>query len=179
MKILCVSGKRESGKSLLASRLEHYHGWTRFSLADDLKREVMRAWGLTSTQLWGNQKEAPTTYQRPDGSYFTARDIMIQEGNYRRSIDPLYYCKKFDSSIGDKIVIDDIRFANERIFFRVYHKAKFVRLEREIGKPGLNDPSETELDSFQEWDWTLRKENNVNASDLQAYASYLDTHFLD
>lgn len=176
MILLGISGKRESGKSLLASFLEHYHGWARFSLADELKKEVMRDWKLTPAQLWGKEKETPTQYKRTDGSPLTARDIMIRHGIYKRSIDPLYFCKRFESGIGDKIVCDDIRFLNEINYFKSHFGAKFVRIERSqeaIGKAALDDLSETELDTFKDWDILLPAERNVISDDLKSFASYI------
>src|SRR5712671_5250495 len=171
--LLGISGKRESGKSLLASYLEHYNGWTRFSLADELKKQVMKDWSLLTSQLWGKEKESPTQYVRTNGAPLTGRDIMIREGVYRRSIDPLYYCKKFDERIGDKIVCDDIRFLNEIMFFKNNHGARFVRLERSqeaIGKAALDDLSETELDKYGMWDFKLEADLNKIPSDLQTFA---------
>lgn len=171
-----ISGKRGSGKSLLASYLEHYQGFTRFSLADELKKEVMRDWGLMPIQLWGKDKETPTKYTRTDGSPLTPRDIMIRHGIYRRSIDPLYFCKKFDPRIGDRIVCDDLRFKNELSFFTQW-SPKFVRIERSaelnVFKAAIDDFSETELDSFKAWDYTLPAERNIHATDLKKFAEHI------
>jgi hypothetical protein len=172
--IIAISGPRGSGKSLLASFLEHYHGFTRFSLADELKREVMRDWKLLPNQLWGKDKEVPTGYKRRQGQDLTARDIMIRHGEYRRSIDELYWCRKFDPRIGDNIVIDDLRFKNERAFFKE-HGAIFVRIERKpelnVFKGALDDASETELNEIGNWNYYLSAEENVNSDDLKRFAS--------
>lgn len=178
--ILGISGKRESGKSLLASYLEHYHGWTRFSLADELKKRCMKDFSLSPSQLWGKEKESPTQFQRTDGSMFTARDILIRVGSLYRSIDQLYWCKQFDSRIGDKIVCDDIRFLNEVTYFKTKFGAKFVRLNRTeeaTGKRALDDLSETEMDGYKDFDWILPAEHNKVSKDLQQYAEFLNTHF--
>ena len=179
-KLLCVSGKRGSGKSLLASYLEHYHGWTRFSLADELKREVARDWKLPVSMLWGKDKEVPTGYHRRQGQDLTARDIMIRHGEYRRSIDELYWCKRFNPEMGDKIVIDDLRFKNEVNYFRTLG-AKFIRIERHnelnVFKAALDDQSETELDQNVKWDVILPAERNINADDLKRFAKELNQSF--
>ena len=172
-KLICISGLRGSGKSLLASFLEHDHGFERFSLADELKREVMRDWKLPANMLWGKDKEIPTGYKRRQGQDLTARDIMIRHGEYRRSIDELYWCKLFNPAIADKIVIDDLRFKNEVAFFKSYG-AKFVRINRnpELNcfKAALDDQSETELNSHTEWDLYLPAERNVTTDDLKQFA---------
>jgi hypothetical protein len=177
--IICISGPRGSGKSLLASYLEHYHAFTRFSLADELKREVMRDWKLPASMLWGKDKEISTGYKRRQGQPLTARDIMIRHGEYRRSIDELYWCKLFDPRIGDNIVIDDLRFKNEMEFFK-QHRAIFVRIERKpelnVFKAALDDLSETELNEIGNWDFKLNAEENINAEDLKRFAEYLVLH---
>ncbi len=177
--IVCISGPRGAGKSLLASYLEHDHNFTRFSLADELKREVMRDWKLPASMLWGKDKEIPTGYKRRQGQDLTARDIMIRHGEYRRSISELYWCLKFDSSIGDRIVIDDLRFKNETVYFSNLG-AKFVRIERKpelnIYRAALDDQSETELNDWGKFDYRLEAENNVTSNDLKNFASFLVTH---
>lgn len=181
MQLLMISGKRESGKSLLASYLEHYHGWERFSLADDLKKRVLKDFNLNTKQLWGNEKESPTQYKRTDGSMYTGRDILIRMGTFYRSIDHLFWCKQFDPRIGDKIVCDDLRFLNEVMYFKQTYNAKIVRLNRlQELKPhsaALDDLSETEMDSYGDYDWSLSEEENKTPGDLQKYAEYLNTHF--
>lgn len=179
MRFLGISGLRGSGKSLLASYLEHYHGYARFSLADELKKEVLRDWGLAPNQLWGKDKETPTQYKRTNGAPLTSRDIMIRHGVYRRSIDPLYFCKKFDSRIGDNIVCDDLRFLNEMSFFKQFNP-RFIRIERlqelNIFKAALDDTSETELNSFKDWDYKLEADLNRTPEDLKRFAEYIASH---
>ena len=175
MKIVAISGKRESGKSLLASFLEHNHGFERWSLADDLKRRALRDFPLLRpSQLWGNEKEIPTGYIRTDGSPLTGRDILIRMGTFYRSVDALYWCKQFDPKIGDLIVIDDLRFVNEMRYFKENHETYFVRLERDeeaIGKKALDDLSETEMDSFTGWNYRLEASLNKLPKDLEIFAN--------
>ncbi len=177
MNLICISGKRESGKSLLASYLEHNHNFERFSLADALKKRVMADFNLRPAQLWGNEKESPTQYKRTDGSMYTGRDILIRMGTFYRSIDTLFWCKQFDSKIGDNIVIDDVRFKNEVAYFKQNYNAKFVRLERfqELcpHKRALDDLSEQDLDSFCDWDFKLLPECNKTPEDLRDFARYI------
>lgn len=176
MLFIGISGKRGSGKSLLASYLEHEHGFERFSLADELKREVMRDWKLSPNMLWGKDKEVPTGYtrQHPKGYPLTGRDIMIRHGEYRRMIDELYWCKRFSPEIGERVVCDDIRFLNEVDFFKSNYGAKFVRIERKpelnVFQAALDDKSENELDMFKEWNWHLPAERNLNSNDLKVFA---------
>lgn len=181
MVFIGISGKRGSGKSLLASYLEHYHGFERFSLADELKKEVMRDWKLSPKQLWGDEKEVPTHYLRDTGGgYLTPRDIMIRHGMYRRSIDNLYFCKYFDERCADKVVCDDLRFLNELDYFKKRFGAKFIRIERKqelnVFKGALDDLSENQLDTIRDWDWKLPEERNIEPNDLRTFADYIALH---
>lgn len=175
-KILCISGVRGSGKSLLASYLEHEHGYERFSLADELKREVMKEWNIPASMLWGKDKEVPTQYKRDNGHPLTARDIMIRHGVYKRFVDSLYFCKKFDPTVSERIVIDDLRFKNEVEFFKT-HGAEFVRIERlpelNVYKAALDDLSETELNAWGKWDYVLKADDNKCPEDLQKFAKVI------
>jgi|ERR1041385_2162370 hypothetical protein len=178
IKIIAISGKRESGKSSLAKFLEPY-GYTRVSLADPLKDMCKELYGLHEDQVRGCLKESPTQYRRLDGSFYTPRDILIREGCLKRSIDPDFWCKKLEDRIAsvnnNKLVIDDIRFLNEIAYFKKLG-AKFVRLERSqeaIGKAALDDLSETELDSYKEWDAILLPQFNRNLDDLKQFAEYI------
>jgi hypothetical protein len=178
MILLGISGKRESGKSLLGTFLAKNHNWVKWSLADNLKHRAMQDFKLKPHQLWGTDKEVATSYTRTDGSPFTARDILIRMGTFYRSIDRLFWCKQFDARIGDKVVIDDIRFINEIRYFKSEYDGHFVRLHRSqeaIGKAALDDLSETELDNYRDWDFELTAERNNVPADLEKLAEYIDT----
>lgn len=178
MKIIGISGKRESGKSTLAKYLEEY-SYKRTSLANPLKEMCKTLYGLNDDQVYGCLKESPTQYKRTDGSFYTPRDILIREGCLKRSINPDFWCEKLEHSIYEGLfVIDDIRFLNEINYFKKLG-AKFVRLERSqeaIGKAALDDLSETELDNYKEWDAILPAEFNRDISDLEKFASWLIEH---
>lgn len=179
IKIIGISGKRGTGKSLLAKNMEQY-GYHRVSLAGDLKQRCMIDFGLTQDQVKGCLKESPTQYKRTDGHYLTPRDIMIRMGVFYRSIDPLFWCKSLESYIFnagfDKVVIDDIRFLNEIKFFKNYG-AKFVRIERDEAdnpyRAAMDDLSETELDTYKEWDGLLSSKYNKTPEDMESFAEYL------
>ena len=60
MRILAISGWKKSGKDTLANHLVDNHGFERRGFADDLKREVIRKYGLTSEQVFSQElKELP------------------------------------------------------------------------------------------------------------------------
>jgi hypothetical protein len=175
-KIICISGKRGSGKSLLAKYLGEY-GFNKVSLADELKEYCKRDFGIPYGGEYDVFKEQPTPFRRTDGSFLTPRDIWIRCGIYYRSIDPLFWCRKI--RLHEMTVIDDIRFINEVDYFRKLG-AKFVRIERDpalnIYKAALDDLSETELDKFTEWDAKLETTFNVYPKDLEKFAEYVVEH---
>jgi len=183
LKIIGISGKRESGKSSLAKFMTEY-GYTRVSLANPLKEMCKALYNLNDEQVYGKDKETPTIYKRSGGEFLTPRDILIREGCLKRSIDPNFWCRLLAQSIendyffDEKFVIDDIRFLNEITYFKKFG-AKFVRLERSqssIGKAALDDLSETELDSYKDWDGILLETFNRNLNDLKLFADYVDVH---
>ncbi len=183
IKLIGISGKRGTGKSLLAVNLEDY-GFDRISLAGELKERCIIDFGLGHHQVYGCDKERPTGYKRTDGSPLTSRDIMIRMGVFYRSIDPLYWCKALDKTIAlrhnDKFVIDDIRFLNEINYFKSKYGAKFVRIEREEAenpyRAALDDLSETELDTYKDWDLKLIKELNHTPKDLKEFSKFVADH---
>lgn len=188
IKLVGISGKREAGKTTLADILVRDYKFQKASLAGPLKVMCLGLYDLTTEQLYGKEKESPTRYRRTDGSPWTARDILIREGCLKRSIDPDFWCEKLAIEVDqnhallkcDYFVVDDIRFINEiKYLKREFPGAKFVRLERDqtaIGKAALDDLSETELDTFKDWDGLLLPDFNRNPKDLETYAEYVVAH---
>lgn len=178
--VLCISGKRGAGKSLLAKSLEKY-GFHRMSLAAELKNKCRQEFGFTEDQVNGAFKESPTQYRRTDGSFFTPRDVMIRMGTFYRSIDRNFWLKALKPymEMEDRIVIDDIRFLNEIEFMKREYNAKFIRIERaqnlNVFKAALDDLSETELDTFQDWDYLLLSPFNRVPEDLEQFADHIDS----
>lgn len=181
--IICTSGKRGSGKSLLAHYLKEY-GFYPVSLATELKERCLKDFPLlTKEQVYGKDKESPTGYVRENGHPLTSRDIMIRMGVFYRSVDSLYWCKILWEKMvllgHENYVIDDIRFANEVNFFKQY-PSRFVRLERSqelnVYKGAMDDLSETELDRWGEWDFKLEAPFNQVPKDLEKFAQYISEH---
>ena len=188
MRVLGISGKRGSGKSLLADALQQSHGFVRLSLATPLKEMCKRDYHLTDDQVYGIFKEHPTQYKRTDGSFFTPRDILIREGCLKRSIDKDFWLKKLHLDIKfamtkghENFVIDDIRFLNEIAYLYVNFGAKFARIEREqklnVFKAAMDDTSECELDTYRDWDFYLPSNKNRVPNDLKKFAKQIAKGF--
>lgn len=176
MRIVCISGKRRSGKSSLAEILRNKYGFFPISLATPLKTLCMQQFGLSTDQVDGDAKEHPTVYCQGD-KWLTARDILIQTGQFYRSIEPNFWINKLLSLTGHldaNYVIPDVRFSNELKTFKA-RGAFLVRLERgeEFTGKNIDDPSETELDAYKEWDLHVPAEFNRDMADLERIADRL------
>lgn len=173
MMIIAISGKRRSGKSTLANILRANYQFHPVSLATPLKQFCMEQFGLSADQVDGHLKEVvDTRYAR------TPRQILIDVGQFFRSYDKDWWINKLWnqiaalSEIQDKFVIPDMRFKNELDFFKS-KGALLVRLERseELTGQYIEDPSETELDQYKQWDVHIPANENVQLADL-----YMVTH---
>lgn len=181
-RILGISGKRGSGKSLLGGILG-YHGFKKVSLAASLKDEAMRLFNLGNEHVNGELKEVPQ--DKLDGN--TPRQLMIDLGALGRKfskggmfwVERLYNTKIATLPADALVVIDDIRFINEAEFFKK-HGAKIVRLERDpklnVYKEEIKDASETELDDYK-FDLVLKKEDNINPQSLEKFAYEIKSLF--
>lgn len=55
--IVGIAGKKNSGKTTVASELMRYHGYTERAFADPLKEACMAIFHLNHEQMYGDQKE--------------------------------------------------------------------------------------------------------------------------
>jgi hypothetical protein len=148
VKPIAISGKAGAGKSALAEVLENalYPEGRRVAFADEIKRQVFDAWGLSKSDFGGREK-------------------LIEHGEEKRNEDPDYWIAQLEITVEmlllrDAVpVIDDLRFERElewcrrRGFYIVRVDApRQCRLERlRSGGHSLDvvdsrHPGETELD---------------------------------
>lgn len=163
--IIGFSGKRGVGKTLSSMHLSKKHGFKIVSFAAELKNMAKTFFPFTPLDFSEKGKERP--YKDHD---WTPRDFAISLGKFARFFDEDYWVKKagLDTAEGN-IAIDDVRFPNEVEYIRGLG-GKVVRLERfeslNIYGKNLDDPSETSLDKYHLFDYTIDPCWNVEMADL-------------
>lgn len=184
--IIGISGKRGSGKDMLAKYLVPY-GFEVRSFAQTLKSEVRELFKLTKEHTDGELKESHTCYIKsiwpedagPEDTcvvkLWTPREIMIAYGQFFRQFDKDWWIKRTLLSIdqNSRIVVPDVRFKNEADYIKRMGGV-LIRLERKlelnIYKTQLHDVSETELDKYENFDFVLDANHNIYPTDLQNFA---------
>ena len=165
--LIGLSGKRGVGKTLGASYLVNEHGFTKLSLADDLKVIAKILFPFSDNDLRiPSKKEAK--FKEYD---WTPRDFMIHLGEFMRFHDANYWLNKTTKRCEDtKIdyVIDDIRFKNEAQAIKD-RGGKIIRINRyeklNIYGKNLDTPSETDLDSWP-FDFVIHEIRNTSQMEL-------------
>lgn len=181
MILIGISGKRGTGKTLLASFLKQQYGFVDMPFAEELKTGVRCDFGLTKAHTDGALKELPL----PNG--FTPREIMIRYGQFFRQFDKNWWVNKVFHRINSipcfisnnaivRVTISDVRFKNEADYIK-QQGGLLVRLNRpqelNIYKTQSNDLSETELDGYKDFDIELPEENNKTPEDLKEFANVI------
>lgn len=173
MILLGISGKRRTGKTMLANFLARYYGYVHYSLAEALKDEVRREYGLTREQTDGDLKEVHI--ERLQAS---PREIMIEHGRKKREESPSYWIDIVRTKILEtpqasvrSFVISDIRFRNEAKWIK-RHDGFLVRLERseDLTGPYIDSPSEKDLDDYPDFDLVVPASHNVDPMDIAEIA---------
>jgi len=171
--IVLISGKRLSGKDTLALLVQNVLGEDKcqiISLADALKTEYCRSRDIDIKRIY----EDPIYKEQH-------RQDLIDWGAFRRAENIDYWCEKLVENISRPIVlIPDLRFKNELNFFRNNSSCVAVRLvvneqTRKVrgwnNSPADVDATETEMDSWDNWDYVI--ENNGSVDHLSEVASSL------
>jgi hypothetical protein len=183
MILIGISGKRGTGKDSLASILRNKYGFLNLPFAEELKSAVREEFRLTRDHTDGWLKETPL----PTYPGFTPREIMIRYGQFFRQFDKNWWVEKvFDKmqqiktlkSYGDemRVSISDVRFINEAQYIKK-QGGILVRLERKpelnIYKGVVDDISETDLDLYDNFDYTIDSDHNISLSDLEVAADMI------
>lgn len=200
MILIGISGKKGSGKDLLASYLKSKYGFVNIPFAKELKSAVRRDFNLTLEHTDGLLKESKTEYisnivHAVNGmvirtDYWTPREIMIAYGQFFRQFDKDYWVKKTFNKIQEirmfhnygsdaRVTISDVRFKNEADYIKS-QDGILVRLERKpelnVYKDVSNDISETDLDDYKNFDLVLPEESNITPEDLSKFADGIMRH---
>lgn len=165
LQIIALSGKRGAGKTSAADYLALKYGYRVVSFASSLRDMAKLFFPFTDVDFGGTKKERP--YREYD---WTPRDFLISLGALGRYYDNDYWVKKAHlESMKGKIVVDDLRFPNEVEYLKQLG-AKIVRINRyerlNIYGKNLDDPSETALDKYGNFDYTIEDCINITKNDL-------------
>lgn len=161
MKILGISGKKQSGKSTLADMISSlYKGKVAIlPFAAPLKMEVAKACGVSVQCIEDNKSNF--------------RKILQGWGTeFRRNMfGDDYWLRKQDEQVAkfadaDLVIIPDVRFLNEMAFI-TDRGGKVIRIERS-GLPSDNHDSEIQLDDIEKWDYLV--DNNHDLTYLFSHA---------
>lgn len=164
-KIIGFSGKRGVGKTQASLYLARKHGFKVVSFGNALRDMAKTFFPFTPADFSEKNKEKP--YLEYDWS---PRDFMISLGKLGRYYDEDFWVKKLAlASTNGDVAIDDVRFPNEVAYIKAVG-GKIVRLERyenlNIYGKNMDDPSETSLDNYKEFDYTVDACRNIELSDL-------------
>lgn len=153
--IFMISGWCGSGKDLIADYLVQTRGYTKFSVAAELKQMVAYKYNVeyNATQTQEGKKTIVTTATGQK----TIRDLLIEEAlNQKRQLGDNVFisatAKKIDNIIETThgIVIPDFRFKHEYEFMHNKYTSDIVTIRiNRFDKPPVISPSETELDNFK------------------------------
>lgn len=195
--ILGLTGRAGAGKDTVADILCEVHQFYRFAFAGPLRDEIIDAFRIDPSLFRYPYKEQKVqalaidnsadrdfvVTMRKRGKSITAarspREIMQWWGTeYRRGQQPQYWTRKAEDTLHDalkrgfdRIVITDVRLANEAEFVR-YHGGKIWRVRRATAEQIAPTHQSEALDSIEA---DLEIDNNRSMTSLvagvmQAYA---------
>ncbi|MCD7880024.1 MAG: hypothetical protein LUG16_08855 [Candidatus Gastranaerophilales bacterium] len=158
-KIIIFSGKQFSGKDTAAKFfLEKMPDFKRMGIADSIKNEYSTITGLSIDEIEKNKSRY--------------RKDLIELGNKGRAISPDYWLNTLLEFRGN-IAVTDVRMKHELDVFKK-HGAFTVRVnasEQQREKRGIltavNDETETQLDSVNDWDYIINNEGSLKELEIQ------------
>lgn len=116
MSVIIVSGLAGSGKDTVGKYLVDNHGYTRLAFADAVKDEVHMLYPYVPRVAFDTPEGKNSRPFKDSGQ--TARDKLIEIGENRKKVDPLYWIRIIASRIRAspkprRFVITDCRFVSE------------------------------------------------------------------
>lgn len=175
--------KSQVGKDTLGDQLVQRDNFERLAFADKLKQTVQELYNFSSEQMYDpiakNTPDVryPNTIDKPsdDGytKHFTPRRILQIFGQQQRLLYPNIWAsfvfnkiQEIHNNTGkENFIITDFRFPNELVVAKAWEQQNFykrkvfsVKIQRtDLSKnfSGVEDISETALDDFSNWSFTL------------------------
>lgn len=179
MKIIGISGKRGVGKTLFANLLGTKFDYEKISFAEPLKELSCQFFPFSKLDL-----HSITRKEKPYAEYsWSPREFLIGLGEFVRYYDKDFWARKGLDQCSDPkgaYVFDDVRYENEADKI-IAMGGKVIRMERyedenPYGK-NLDIPSETALDKYGKFSYTIEKYQNKGIDDLRKLAAHVNSLF--
>ncbi len=162
LNIIAISGKQYSGKDTFAELLLKYMPeYKRIGIGDAIKIKLAEQRGILLEEIYKNKH--------------LYRDELIRLGNWGRSVSPDYWLNNLAGY--NNIIVPDLRMVYEMEYFKS-RGAILIRVEASFetrSKRGVivnnDDATETSLDDYNKWDYTV--ENNSTYEQLDDKAQKL------
>lgn len=178
MPVIALSGKKRSGKSTVAKRLVEEHGYVEVSFADPLKEVLRRTNPIVYVDHWGDEEWrvqdvlAKYSWDVAKEEFPEIRQLLQRLGTEggREVLGPNVWIEPTLARINEyrrggqeKFVVPDVRFRNEATALVHHQQATLVRVERAKADTTDTHPSETELDSYGHFHYTLPNNSSIKA----------------
>lgn len=157
-----------SGKTYLANRLVSAYGYTRLSLAYEVRAECARRW--PDVDWWTQDKDTP----RAALGGRSVRQVLIDVGTHEvRASDPDFWVRRLGETIErtqGPLVVDDVRFVNEMLDLKA-HGFWLVCVIR----PGYWNPAEADAALVELYGHALNEAQAVvlNTGDARGVTAFL------
>lgn len=146
--IILLSGYIKSGKDTVADYISYKYSYKKYSIADELKKQVMIKYNLSRDDVYTQEGK-----ERIYNGFLTHRDLLIQEGALQRELNLNVWIDKVATNIltnTGNSVIADFRFPHEVEYIKKKfknHNITTIRISRPGIKP-LDIQSEHHLDDY-------------------------------
>ncbi len=153
-KIIVISGKQYSGKDTVAKLLlEQLAGFVRVGIGDAIKITYANSHSLSFNEIEQNKH--------------LYRNDLIKLGNWGREQNEDYWLKNI-IDMRENVIVPDIRVRHELDVFK-NHKAFAIRVNASYESrskraviTNANDPTETELDNYEDWDFIIDNDSDYD-----------------
>jgi hypothetical protein len=180
IKLVGITGKHGVGKDTAAKFLCDTLLYTKYSLADPLKKGVKEIFNFSDDQLWGNAKDIVSPFWG-----VSPREVLQKFGtdiirNRIKDVIPalkdigdnfwvlrfnLWYRSFIDENPMGKVVISDVRFKNEALAVKTY-SGIIIKIVRKLDYEEDTHISETEMDNIKE-DILIENNGTIEALNIQ------------